>query len=227
MQHLCSNVAFPHLGEVDDAARLRRLEDWIDQGARSPRTKELADLLRQGTPAERARLLRETAAKLDFSCELAKTLEGPVVAAKGKGPPMVRPFAEPQIIGPMKPEDLAKALVAVTPAMNDCYKKGLEKKPDLEGKLAVKMKIDPTGKVTSTTPAEQTVPDPDTATCIFQAMKAMVLPKNPGPLVSVFIPLELTTTGAPAPGALGTPGAPVALPIAPPSFTRPPGSAAH
>ena len=228
LQHLCSNVAFSHLAEVDDAARLQRLEDWIAQGARSPRTKELAEPLRQGTPADRAKLLRDAASKMDvFSCELAKTLEGPVVPPKGKGMPMVRPFGEPQIIGVMKPEDVAKALVDATPAMVECYKKGLEKKPDLEGKLAVKLRIDPAGKVMNLAPADETLPDKDTAMCILQVLKGLEFPKNPGPLVSVFLPLELTTSGGSAPGSVGGGGAGGATPSlpplsVPPSLRRPP-----
>ena len=109
IQRLCSNAAIPHLGEVDDAARLQRLEAWIDEQAKSPRTKELAEPLKQGTSADRANLLRDVANKNDiFSCELAKTLEGPL-PSKGKGPPVVRPYAEPQIIGVLKPEDSPKA----------------------------------------------------------------------------------------------------------------------
>ena len=233
LQHLCSNVAFPHLGEIDDAARLQKLEEWIDQGARSPRTKELADPLRQGTPADRAKLLRDAAAKVDvFSCDLAKTLEGPVLPAKGKGIPMVRPFGEPQIIGVLKAEDVAKALVDATPAMNECYKKGLEKKPDLEGKLAVKMKVDPSGKVTAIAPADQTLTDKDTALCVLQVLKGLELPKNPGPLVSIFLPLEFTTSGLPgspprSPGMSGMPGMsgpPGAMPfVMPSSMVRPVG----
>jgi hypothetical protein len=207
LQHLCSVVAFSHLAEQDDAARLQRLEDWIDQGAKSPRTKELAEPLRQGaTPADRAKVLRDAAAKVDiFSCELAKALEGPVMPAKGKGMPMVRPFGEPQIIGVLKPEDVAKAVVDATPAMNECYKRGLERKPDLEGKLAVKMKVTPDGKVSGISPADQTLPDKDTAMCIIQVLRGMELPKNPGPLVSLFLPLELTTSALP-PGPPGSPG---------------------
>jgi hypothetical protein len=231
IQHLCSNVAFSHLAEQDDAARLQRLEDWIDQGAKSPRTKDLSDPLRQAaTPSDRAKVLRDAANKVDiFSCDLAKTLEGPVLPAKGKGIPMVRPFGEPQIIGVLKPEDVARVLVDATPAMNDCYKKGLEKKPDLEGKLAVKMKVNPDGKVSSLAPADQTVPDKETAMCILQVLKGMEFPKNPGPLVSLFLPLELTTSALPGPpGAPGVPaapgasGAPMPAPVVrPPGMPRP------
>ena len=227
LQHLCSNVAFSHLAEQDDAARLQRLEDWIDQGAKSPRTKDLAEPLRKGaTPADRAKLLRDAAAKVDiFSCELARTLEGPVMPAKGKGVPMVRPFGEPQIIGVLKAEDVARAVVDATPAMNDCYRKGLERKPDLEGKLAVKMKVTPDGKVSGVAPADQTLPDKDTAMCILQVLKGMEFPKNPGPLVSLFLPLELTTSAlAGSPGgsggmtaAPGPSGAPMPMPMPMPS----------
>jgi hypothetical protein len=228
VQHLCSTVAFAHLGELDDDARLKKLEDWIDTGAKSPRTKELGTALRQlGTSADRAKLLRDTANGVDiFNCDLAKVLEGPILPSKGNGPPQVRPFGEPQIIGTLKPEDVAKALVDATPAMVECYKKGLETKPDMEGKLAIKMMVDPMGKVTSASPADQNVPDVGTAKCILQVVKSMELPKNPGPLASVMLPLELTTAGvagAPMPSASGAP-APSSAPSSAASAPRPPAS---
>ncbi|MGD0524679.1 MAG: AgmX/PglI C-terminal domain-containing protein [Polyangiaceae bacterium] len=212
LQHLCSIVAFSHLAEADDAGRLQRLEDWIDQGARSPRTKDVGDALRQGaTGADRAKVLRDAAFKVDiFTCDLAKTLEGPVMPAKGKGPPMVRPFGAPQIIGVLKPEDVAKPLVDATPAMNECYKKGLDRKPDLEGKLAIKMRVDPSGKVTNVSPADETLPDRETAMCILQVVRSMEFPKNAGPLVSIFLPLELTTSALPT-SPIGVPPPPAAL----------------
>jgi len=43
--------------------------------------------------------------------------------------------------------------------------------------------------------------------CILQVLKGMDFPKNAGPLVSVFLPLELTTSALP-PGAPGAPPAP-------------------
>lgn len=211
VQRLCSNSTFPHLGELDDDARLQKLEDWIDQQAKSPRTKELGAALRQGTPADRAKLLRDTATQIDvFSCEIAKTLEGPILPAKGKGPPVVRPYAEPQIIGVLKAEDLAKALAMVTPAMNQCYQAGIARKPDLEGKLALRFRVDPSGKVAGVQPAETTLPDKETAACIIQVIGGMDLPKNAGPLVTVLLPLELTTAGFALP--VGAPPASIAAP---------------
>ncbi|MGH7297411.1 MAG: hypothetical protein ACRELB_20915, partial [Polyangiaceae bacterium] len=47
--HMCSGMSFPHLAEQDDATRMRSIEDWIDSKAKSPRTKELAAQLQEGT----------------------------------------------------------------------------------------------------------------------------------------------------------------------------------
>jgi len=224
VQRLCSTVTFPKLAEQDDDTRLARIEEWLDKSAKSPRTKELADPLRQGTPADRAKLLRDTGVKIDvFSCDLAKVIEGPVVQ-RSKGFAQVRPYAEPQINGVLAVDVLAKGLVDVTPAMNECYRKALDGKPDLEGKLAVKLKIDTTGKVTGALPADANILDKDVTTCILSALRTMKLPANDGPMVTALVPLQLTLSaspgGAPAPGssASGAPSAssaPSAKPGAP------------
>jgi hypothetical protein len=206
LQHLCSRVTFPKLDEMDDDARIAWLLDWVDRQARSPRTKELADPLKQAAPADRAKILSDAAAKEDvFSCETSKTLLLPQQAPKVKGPPSVRPYAPPQIIGSMPEADLAKALVEATPAMNQCYAAGLAKKPDLEGKMAVKLQIDPSGKVLNVGLADSKVPDKDTTACILQALREMHAPKNAGPLVSVMVPLELSTVMMAAPAGSGRP----------------------
>ena len=78
MERMCSWVTFPGFAELDDDARIARLEDWIDSDARSPRTKELAEPLRLADPAERAEVLRAAARQSGLlSCDLAKTLGVP------------------------------------------------------------------------------------------------------------------------------------------------------
>jgi hypothetical protein len=187
-------LTFPKLAELDDEERLARLEDWLDKQARSPRTKELADPMRTAPPAGRGKVLRDTASKMDvFTCDVAKTLDSPQAEPKPSGIPLVRVWAAPQIIGSMKGEDLGKALADVTPAMNDCYKKGLAKKSDLAGKLAVKLQVNAAGKVTKASPADLAFEDHDTVACLLDVLRSLSLPTNPGPIASVFIPLELTT----------------------------------
>jgi hypothetical protein len=79
LQRLCSYVTFPDLAAGDDAARLAALEDWIEGQAKNPRTQALAAPLRSaGTPAERARVLREASGEMGiYTCDVAKTLETP------------------------------------------------------------------------------------------------------------------------------------------------------
>jgi hypothetical protein len=215
--HLCATLSFPHLAEMDDDARLKAIEDWIDRQAKSPRTKELAEPLRQGTGAGRAKLLRDTAQALDvFSCDTARTLEGPVVPARVKGPPTVQLFGQPQIVGDLPATDLGKTLLQINPALTQCYASALDKKPELDGKLAMKIKIDPNGKVVGAQPAEVSALDRGVADCFAQVLKGSEMPKNPGPLVSVLLPFEVTTMVAPppAPGGSGS-AAPGSRPPAP------------
>jgi hypothetical protein len=222
LQRLCSRLTFAKLDEMDNDGRAAKLLEWIDQQARSPRTKELADPLRQAAPGDRAKILSDAAAKEDvFSCETSKTLLLPQQPPKVKGAPTVRPYAPPQIVGPMPEADFAKAVVDATPAMNQCYAAGIIKKPDLEGRLAVKLQIDPTGKVTNVGVAESKIQDKDTATCIMQSLKEMHAPKNAGPLVSVLLPLELSTmnpvAGASSAHPSGALTFPQSMPMALPS----------
>jgi hypothetical protein len=219
--HLCSQLSYPHLAELDDGERLKAMEDWIASGARSPRTKELGAALVPGTGADRAKVLRDTAQSIDvFTCENAKTLEGPVVAPRAKGPPAVRIYAEPQIMGDMNGADLAKSVLQVTPALEECYRTGLKAKPELAGKMAMKLKIDPAGKVISAHPADTATLDMDTAKCMGLALEKMEAPKNPGPLVSVLLPFELTTMTAPTPAGSGS-AAPAGSSAAPAGSSRP------
>jgi hypothetical protein len=194
LQHLCSNAAFPRLIELDDAGRLARLLDWIDAQAKSPRTKELSEPLRQAKAgADRAKLLREAAGKMDvYSCDSAKTLESAQQIPPPAGVASVRVSATPQIIGPIKDQELAKAVADVTPALDDCYQKALERSPTLAGRLAVKIEVDPDGKVTKAAPTEVAVTDREAVSCILQALRSLKLPRNPGPLASVLLPFELT-----------------------------------
>lgn len=203
VQRLCSTFTFPKLLASDDATRLQMFEDWIDKSAISPRTKDLADPLRQAaTGADRAKVLRDAANKMDvFSCENAKTLETPTPMPL-KGDPVVRLYAAPEVVGALKPEDIQKAISDAEPALVDCYKKAIERKPDLVGHFTAKIEIDASGKVIKDSPGEDnTLSDHDAVICLAHALRAAKFPSNPGPLSTTLLPLELThtdTTGAAA-----------------------------
>jgi hypothetical protein len=192
VQHLCSEIAFPRFLATDDPGRLDMLEKWIDASAKSPRTKEVGAAL-QKAPAgpERAKVLADAASKLDiYLCVNAKTLESPPPPVPS-GAPIVRLYADPQINGGAKVEDLKTALAGITPDLDACYADGITRRPDLTGKLLVKMEIDATGKVARASPAEDSaLADAPTASCIVNKLRTMKVQVS-GPLVSFLLPLEL------------------------------------
>jgi hypothetical protein len=192
VQHLCSEIAFPKLLTSDEPGRVDMLQKWIDASAKSPRTKELGAALQKAAAGpERAKVLADAASKLDiFTCTNAKTLESPPPPIP-TGAPTVRLYADPQIIGGAKDEDLKKGLAAITPDLDACYADGITRRPDLTGKLVVKMELDGTGKVMRATPAEDSaLPDPLTASCIVNKLRTMKVQVS-GPIVSFLLPLEL------------------------------------
>ncbi len=192
VQHLCSEIAFPKLLTADEPARMDMLQKWIDASAKSPRTKELGAAL-QSAPAgpARAKVLTDAASKMDiFTCINGRSLESPAPPLP-TGAPMVRLYANPQIIGGAKDDDVKKAFAAITPDLVACYQDGITRKPDLTGKLVVKMELDNTGKVIRATPAEDSaLADVPTASCILNKLRTMKTTVS-GPIVSLLMPMEL------------------------------------
>lgn len=193
LQHLCSELSFPKLLATDDGGRLAMLQTWVDQNARSPRSKELMAALTQAPAgAERAKVLADAAGKFDvFSCVNAKTLEKPPPPVP-TGAPVVRLFTDLQIIGGLREEDVKKALDGVNPALLSCYKEGISRRPDLTGQVLVKLSFDEAGKVSKDEPGEGSeLADQQTTMCLVHALRQLRLPPVGGPMASVMVPLEL------------------------------------
>jgi hypothetical protein len=84
LQKICSTLTFPDRAEQDDDMRLARLLDFVDTQAKSPRTKELVDSLRNTAAGARGKLLRTAATDVDiYRCEMARTFESPPPEAVG------------------------------------------------------------------------------------------------------------------------------------------------
>ncbi len=192
VQHLCSDIAFPRFLNSDDPTRMDMLQKWIDASAKSPSTKDLGAAL-QKAPAgpERAKVLTDAASKFDiFTCVNGRALEAPPPPLP-TGAPTVRFYTDPQIIGGAKMDEVKKAFATITPDLVACYNDGITRKPDLTGKLIVKMELDNTGKVIRATPAEDSaLPDAQTGACILNKLRTMKVAVT-GPLVSLLMPMEL------------------------------------
>lgn len=72
-----------------------------------------------------------------------------------------------------------------------CYNAGLEKDPDLAGKIVVGFEIGADGAVQSSEITESTLPDAEVGTCVAAAVKKWVFPKPQGGSVAVAYPFVL------------------------------------
>ena len=76
-----------------------------------------------------------------------------------------------------------------------CYEKGLAKRPDLAGQVAVKFTITDKGVVQSALISNSTLGDPGVEMCISQTVRRMTFPMPPGSgLVLVTYPFSLTAS---------------------------------
>jgi len=194
LQHLCSNMTFPKLLASEDPVRLKMLSGWIDRSAKSPRTKELYAQLAATPPGPpRATVLREAATNGSvLACDNAKSLEAPPPPIPS-GAPIVKLLADPQIVGGLREDDLKHALDSVNPQLVDCYKSGIDRRPDLAGMITIKLQIDPTGKISRDGPGEgKSIDDKDTILCVARVVRGLHFPPVPGPMASAMIALQLT-----------------------------------
>ena len=61
-----------------------------------------------------------------------------------------------------------------------CYEQQLARRPDLAGRVAVRFVISPSGAVTSATPAQNTLGDPQVGSCVARAVQRIAFPQPEG-----------------------------------------------
>jgi len=100
-----------------------------------------------------------------------------------------------QVNGRLPPEAVQRVVRQSFGRMRACYQAGLEKNPDLEGRVTVKFVIDREGQVALASPwADTTIADVTVAQCVTRAYQAMTFPKPEGGIVTVVYPIVLTRT---------------------------------
>lgn len=187
---LCSTSDLPAIEAADDEGRLKKILAWIDGHAKSPRTKALSDKLSKAEPKARADALREevTAAAV-YQCELVATLVKPQASAP-KDEPVIE-LGSPQINGDLSIDKIVATFLAKKDAMRKCYDDGLAKKPDLAGKLLLKLAVAPGGKtIKATIEGPSGLPDVDVVRCVAKTAKELVFPPTASPLVTLLLPLQ-------------------------------------
>jgi len=77
-------------------------------------------------------------------------------------------------------EDIQKAVKQQIPAMEICYRKALEKKPDTQGEATFRLVIDSKGRVTKVSLVSSKLKDKDLKQCIIQKIKELTFPAPEG-----------------------------------------------
>jgi TonB family protein len=99
--------------------------------------------------------------------------------------------AGPLANGRLAPEEVQRVVRSQFKAMRTCYERALVKTPALEGRVAVKFVIDPTGAVSSATShPSTTMPDAAVVDCVLGVFKTMKFPAPAGGDVSVVYPFD-------------------------------------
>ena len=100
-----------------------------------------------------------------------------------------------QVNGRLPPEAIQRVVRQSFGRLRACYASGLEKNPDLEGRVSVKFVIDREGEVALASPWTDTnIDDAAVVRCVTRAYQAMSFPKPEGGIVTVIYPVVLTRT---------------------------------
>ena len=101
----------------------------------------------------------------------AEAASKPAVAGSDAGVP-----AEPGLTK----KEISSVLSRHKNAVRHCYDQALRQKPDLQGKVAVRLTIGPQGDVTQAEIATDTLQDENTATCILSMARTWRFPEPKG-----------------------------------------------
>lgn len=88
------------------------------------------------------------------------------------------------------------ALAALTPQLRSCYVAALEYAPELRGSLALRLRIEPDGRISEAFEHGAPFADPRAARCMLRALRGATLPAPEGGFVRVLVGLDLNTGDA-------------------------------
>ena len=175
---------------ADDADRLSQIRGWINEKAKSPRTKLLGDELAHVDAKARPDVLRKIANEdAVYQCTLVETLQKPQLNAR-KAEAVIQ-IGSPDINGNLTAERFVAVVIANMEPMRLCYEPALVKNADLAGRVLVKLAISPKGKVTKSSVVSSTVSDAAVGPCMAKALESMTFPEASTPLVTVLAPFDL------------------------------------
>jgi len=109
---------------------------------------------------------------------------------RGTRVPTVRQ-AKAEVMGSLDREVIRRIVRAHIAEVRACYEQGLQRDPNLRGRISLDIRIDGAGAVTATSVVEDTLAEKSVGTCIAAAVRRWTFPGNAGGVVSVRYPFVL------------------------------------
>ncbi|MDI1444907.1 AgmX/PglI C-terminal domain-containing protein [Polyangium sp. 6x1] len=101
--------------------------------------------------------------------------------------------------GKLEPAEIQKVIRGNFKALRACYEEGLQKNPNLEGRIGIRFVIGKDGKPGSISEDTQsTLPDPDVVKCVLAAVETLTFPAPEGGVVKVVYPIMFAPGGGDA-----------------------------
>ena len=83
------------------------------------------------------------------------------------------------------------------PEVRQCYQQGLNSRPDLQGRVAIRFAVGPSGQVAQAITAQSDIGAHDVERCIAAAVRRWTFPAPPGGgIVLVTYPFVFSTSGS-------------------------------
>ena len=98
----------------------------------------------------------------------------------------------PPITNRIPPEIVMRPIATRAACLRACYQRALAAKPNLQGRVAIRLVIDEDGWLRRTSVWQNELGDSEVATCLAQELVGLQFPQPEGGKVTVIYPLELT-----------------------------------
>jgi hypothetical protein len=189
--NLCAGSALRNDGSVarldistaDDAERMREIGEWTHTNAKSVDTAAVVAKIAAAQPKQRGALLRAEAVKLESTaCPMALALDAPPPPPPVPITNTVTPMFTVLKVDGLGKSNLVAAQVLTTHepalAIDACYATALAKVPTLSGKVAMKLLVDGTGKVSKASDDGSALKGA-ILPCIATALQSITFPPAP------------------------------------------------
>jgi hypothetical protein len=194
-----------HLDELEGVQLTRvTAEPRVPRPHREAPVKDSAAILREDDAQRRARSIEEAQ---EFGMigllndprdtEASPPREPSAPSRAPSAAPGIRILAETKVTGQLTLEEVRRTVRQRYGNIRLCYERGLQKDPQLGGKVTLRFGIEPTGAVAKGASASSELADSSVTACLVQLVQELRFPPPAAGTVAVEFPILLTSPSKP------------------------------